>query len=141
MMKGRALVVTPPDQGSTMLVAKTLPKTAVVAAAEPCTGQSGTRWEDVPEDWLCPDCGVGKLDFEMIEMTDDAPEQDGRSNKNGRYTRTPMSSPQNARCLRLLFCLPFCLFDRLFVGSVACAIIEQSKVEQCRAKQRQCNAT
>ena len=28
----------------------------------------GTRWEDVPEDWLCPDCGVGKLDFEMIEM-------------------------------------------------------------------------
>ena len=28
----------------------------------------GTRWEDVPEDWLCPDCGVGKLDFEMIEI-------------------------------------------------------------------------
>ncbi|MCR8308619.1 rubredoxin, partial [Pseudomonas aeruginosa] len=26
------------------------------------------RWEDVPEDWLCPDCGVGKLDFEMIEI-------------------------------------------------------------------------
>ncbi len=30
--------------------------------------EAGTRWEDVPEDWLCPDCGVGKLDFEMIEM-------------------------------------------------------------------------
>ncbi|PLW83473.1 rubredoxin reductase [Kineobactrum sediminis] len=27
----------------------------------------GTRWEDVPEDWLCPDCGVGKEDFELIE--------------------------------------------------------------------------
>ena len=26
----------------------------------------GTRWEDVPEDWLCPDCGVGKEDFELI---------------------------------------------------------------------------
>jgi rubredoxin len=26
----------------------------------------GTRWEDVPEDWLCPDCGVGKEDFEPI---------------------------------------------------------------------------
>jgi len=25
----------------------------------------GTRWEDVPEDWLCPDCGVGKEDFEL----------------------------------------------------------------------------
>ncbi len=28
----------------------------------------GTRWEDVPADWLCPDCGVGKEDFEMIEL-------------------------------------------------------------------------
>ena len=28
----------------------------------------GTRWEDVPGDWLCPDCGVGKTDFEMIEI-------------------------------------------------------------------------
>ena len=27
----------------------------------------GTRWEDVPEDWLCPDCGVGKDDFELLE--------------------------------------------------------------------------
>ena len=28
----------------------------------------GTRWEDVPEDWLCPDCGVGKSDFQMVEI-------------------------------------------------------------------------
>ena len=28
----------------------------------------GTKWEDVPEDWLCPDCGVGKEDFEMVEI-------------------------------------------------------------------------
>lgn len=28
----------------------------------------GTRWQDVPEDWMCPDCGVGKEDFEMIEI-------------------------------------------------------------------------
>ena len=20
----------------------------------------GTKWEDVPEDWLCPTCGLGK---------------------------------------------------------------------------------
>ena len=26
----------------------------------------GTKWEDVPEDWTCPDCGVGKDDFELI---------------------------------------------------------------------------
>ena len=35
----------------------------------------GTRWEDVPEDWLCPDCGVGKEDFELLEeaVEDEAP--------------------------------------------------------------------
>tara|TARA_R110002072_G_scaffold99842_8_gene219615 strand:+ start:2809 stop:4179 length:1371 start_codon:yes stop_codon:yes gene_type:complete len=35
----------------------------------------GTKWEDVPEDWLCPDCGVGKEDFELLEESpvDDAP--------------------------------------------------------------------
>lgn len=26
-----------------------------------------TRWEEVPEDWCCPDCGAGKEDFEMVE--------------------------------------------------------------------------
>lgn len=29
----------------------------------------GTAWEDVPDDWMCPDCGVGKEDFEMIEIS------------------------------------------------------------------------
>ncbi len=33
---------------------------------------AGTRWEDVPDDWLCPDCGVGKADFEMIEVKTEA---------------------------------------------------------------------
>ncbi|MGA4816460.1 rubredoxin [Pseudomonas aeruginosa] len=29
---------------------------------------AGTRWEDIPADQVCPDCGVGKIDFEMIEI-------------------------------------------------------------------------
>ena len=29
---------------------------------------AGTRWKDVPDDWTCPDCGVGKDDFEMVEV-------------------------------------------------------------------------
>ena len=29
---------------------------------------AGTRWEDVPEAWTCPDCGTTKADFEMIEL-------------------------------------------------------------------------
>ena len=27
----------------------------------------GTKWEDVPEDWFCPDCGATKSDFQLIE--------------------------------------------------------------------------
>lgn len=30
---------------------------------------AGTRWEDVPDDWTCPDCGVGKADFEMVAIS------------------------------------------------------------------------
>lgn len=28
----------------------------------------GTRWEDVPDSWTCPDCGVSKQDFEMVRL-------------------------------------------------------------------------
>ena len=28
----------------------------------------GTKWDDVPEDWLCPTCGIGK---DMFEPYDD----------------------------------------------------------------------
>ncbi|HHF0522401.1 TPA: rubredoxin [Vibrio alginolyticus] len=28
----------------------------------------GTQWKDIPDDWYCPDCHVGKDDFEMIEL-------------------------------------------------------------------------
>ena len=28
----------------------------------------GTRWQDVPNTWTCPDCGAGKADFEMVEV-------------------------------------------------------------------------
>lgn len=26
----------------------------------------GTRFENIPDDWMCPDCGVGKDDLELI---------------------------------------------------------------------------
>jgi rubredoxin len=25
----------------------------------------GTRWEDIPEDWACPECGARKSEFDM----------------------------------------------------------------------------
>lgn len=28
----------------------------------------GTIWADFPEDWMCPECGATKADFQMIEI-------------------------------------------------------------------------
>jgi len=28
----------------------------------------GTKWADIPDDWECHECGVGKEDFEMVEL-------------------------------------------------------------------------
>ena len=30
--------------------------------------EAGTRWQDIPSNWVCPECGAGKEDFEMIEV-------------------------------------------------------------------------
>ena len=29
--------------------------------------EPGTAFKDIPEDWVCPLCGVGKEDFEKLE--------------------------------------------------------------------------
>ena len=29
----------------------------------------GTRWDEIPDDWSCPDCGAAKADFSMVEVT------------------------------------------------------------------------
>ena len=28
----------------------------------------GTRWEEIPPNWRCPECDARKEDFEMIEV-------------------------------------------------------------------------
>ena len=28
----------------------------------------GTIWDEVPENWYCPECGVGKEAFQMMEL-------------------------------------------------------------------------
>ncbi len=28
---------------------------------------AGTAFEDIPDDWSCPDCGVAKADFDVLE--------------------------------------------------------------------------
>jgi len=38
------------------------------ALGDPAAGlASGTRWEDIPDDWVCPDCGATKADFKVAE--------------------------------------------------------------------------
>lgn len=37
------------------------------ALGDPDSGIApGTKWEDIPEDWVCPLCGVGKDGFEEV---------------------------------------------------------------------------
>ena len=39
------------------------------AAGLPAEGIApGTRWEDVPPNWTCPECGTRKEDFEMVRI-------------------------------------------------------------------------
>ena len=28
---------------------------------------AGTKFEDIPDDWVCPECGVGKDQFSKME--------------------------------------------------------------------------
>jgi rubredoxin-NAD+ reductase len=37
------------------------------ALGDPDSGIApGTRWEDIPDSWSCPDCGVTKADFALM---------------------------------------------------------------------------
>lgn len=37
------------------------------AAGDPDGGVApGTRWEDVPDDWSCPECSATKSAFDMV---------------------------------------------------------------------------
>jgi rubredoxin len=39
------------------------------ALGEPDEGfPPGTRFEDIPDDWSCPDCGVSKRSFRLLML-------------------------------------------------------------------------
>ena len=39
------------------------------AAGDPEHGiATGTKWEDVPMNWTCPECAARKEDFEMVAI-------------------------------------------------------------------------
>lgn len=38
------------------------------AKGDPDSGIApGTRFEDIPDDWSCPECGASKSDYHLIE--------------------------------------------------------------------------
>jgi rubredoxin len=38
------------------------------AVGDPDNGvPPGTAFEDLPDEWVCPECGAGKEDFEPVE--------------------------------------------------------------------------
>lgn len=38
------------------------------ALGDPDSGIApGTKWEDIPDDWVCPVCGVSKDEFEEVQ--------------------------------------------------------------------------
>ncbi len=38
------------------------------AVGDPDNGvKPGTKFEDIPDTWVCPDCGVGKDQFDKVE--------------------------------------------------------------------------
>jgi len=38
------------------------------AEGDPLAGiEPGTPFEDLPDNWVCPDCGLGKEEFEKID--------------------------------------------------------------------------
>jgi rubredoxin len=38
------------------------------AKGDPENGvKPGTPWEELPEDWVCPDCGAPKSEFEKLD--------------------------------------------------------------------------
>lgn len=35
---------------------------------DPSSGiAAGTKWEDIPDDWVCPVCGLGKEEFTKLD--------------------------------------------------------------------------
>lgn len=51
----------------------------------------GTKFEDIPDDWLCPECGVGKDDFELVDIPSTTSAAIGPSPQQSTVTTTSNS--------------------------------------------------
>ncbi|WP_027960726.1 FAD-dependent oxidoreductase [Halomonas halodenitrificans] len=54
----------------------------------------GTRYDDIPDDWVCPDCGVGKADFVLLEAAQEQGPMPGRPTASTAPRGLPQSPEQ-----------------------------------------------
>ncbi len=61
------------------------------AVGDPDSGIApGTKFEDIPDDWMCPECGVGKDDFELVELATPLATSAVEQNQNSSSTTGPI---------------------------------------------------
>lgn len=60
----------------------------------------GTKWEDIPDDWTCPQCGANKEEFEAVEENNTVTESETEVEVGEEYTK---SSDFSAAEISVLF--------------------------------------
>ncbi|MFC6632714.1 FAD-dependent oxidoreductase [Microbulbifer taiwanensis] len=67
----------------------------------------GTRWEDIPDDWCCPECGAAKQDFDMVAATPDQQPQETAplAARERDSTATAPSAPAEGDGYRIWECM------------------------------------
>lgn len=51
--------------------------------------KEGVKWDDLPDNWLCPVCGSGKSYYRLVQDAAAAPEISGTPGNRDEYCRTP----------------------------------------------------
>lgn len=96
---------------------------------------AGTRWEDVPTDWACPECGVTKAEFEMVEFWNKLVTAVGwrwiGEAQQSRYTLCCISFCPTYR----LAALHLCAFYKVFqAASIPPQLVTKLLNESCTSK-------
>ena len=79
----------------------------------------GTKWEDIPEDFVCPLCGVGKDQFSAEQISENR-FSTGREGLTGSAVRPSLFFPQATGRQSPPMALPTCWTTERWVSSKRC---------------------
>ncbi|MGL6162090.1 FAD-dependent oxidoreductase [Microbulbifer sp.] len=65
----------------------------------------GTRWEDIPDDWYCPECGAAKAEFEMLPVASEPRREEPEINAPVLQTGTAEAPATAAAGYRVWECM------------------------------------